>query len=164
MSWANLDDRLHAHPKVRRLQRIPFAGAEAFGIWCWCLSWCRAYTPDTGRIVVANVALDWNGDEEHFEQVFALLASVGLVDPDGDGGVYLVHDWNDWQLQAQSKAGKARAATATRDEKGHFLPSALDPLEKPGHPAGHASPRLSSPRLSSMDEVRKNLEKNGVIA
>ena len=149
MSWANLDDRLHAHPKVRRLQRIPFAGAEAFGIWAWCLSWCRSYTPETGRILVENVALDWGADPEHFAQVFDFLASVQLVDA-AEEGVYVIHDWDDWQLGSSEEwhkaGGRARAATARR-VGGRFAPA-----DQQAGSAGtsmatplHASPLHASP-------------------
>lgn len=155
MSWANLDDRLHAHPKVRKLQRIPFAGAEAFGIWAWCLSWCRAYHPDDGLVVVDEVAFDWNADPEHMAEVFALLSSVGLVDA-AEPGQFAIHDWADWQMDQHVRAGKARAESAQRGDNGRFVTSALDPLvsagESAGTPAGHASPRHSTPRLTSGGE------------
>jgi len=166
MSWANLDDRLHAHPKVRKLQRIPFAGAEALGIWTWCLSWCRAYSPTEGRVSVADVAVDWNADPEHMAEVFALLASVRLVDVEASGPAeYLIHDWCDWQLDQQARAGMARARTAQRGGNGRFLPSALDKLdtalEEAGHqPATplHASPLHASPRLDhGFEAVRETV-------
>jgi hypothetical protein len=121
VSWGALDDRLHGHPKVRRLQRIPFAGAEAFGIWCWCISWCRAYAPLTGRVSVENVAVDWGADAEHFAEVFALLAMVGLVDPvEGDPDGYDIHDWDDWQLSPEQRGGKIASAKAERTAGGQF--------------------------------------------
>ena len=154
MSWANLDDRLHAHPKVRRLQRIPFAGAEAFGIWSWCLSWCRAYHPLDGAVVMEDVADSWNCDPEHMAEVFDLLVSVRLLDC--DDGRYAIHDWPDWQLDGkmhQILAGQARAATAVRSPAGTFQPAgpaSTSPIEldKAGIQPGRTSPRLSSPRLS----------------
>ena len=145
MSWANLDDQLHAHPKVRRLQRIPFAGPEAFGIWTWCLSWCRAYAPNTGRVHVADVALDWNADGDHMADVFALLKTVGLVDGTDEPSEYVIHDWMDWQHDQHQRAGKARAASAVRDGDGRFATSALEPLANAGRPAGHATPHQSPP-------------------
>jgi len=155
MSWANLDDRLHAHPKVRKLQRIPFAGAEAFGIWTWCLSWCRSFRPDDGLVVIEDVALDWNADKIHMAEVFDLLLSVGLVDAVEPGKV-VIHDWADWQMTQQVRAGKARADGAVRGGNGRFLPSALaavvDAGRSGGQPPGHATPRLSTPRLSALED------------
>jgi hypothetical protein len=172
MSWANLDDRLHAHPKVRRLQRIPFAGAEAFGIWAWCLSWCRAYSPDTGLLAVADVAVDWNADPEHMSEVFALLQMVGLVDATDDPGKFAVHDWYDWQLEPHSRAGRANAATAKRGERGRFLPKSTNgDGAMVGDGAGdghhratplHASPLHASPDGRDMKSLRETLNDMGL--
>jgi hypothetical protein len=172
VSWANLDDRLHAHPKVRRLQRIPFAGAEAFGIWAWCLSWCRAYSPDTGRVAVADVALDWQADTEHMAEVFALLRMVGLVDETADPAVFAIHDWYDWQLESHSKAGKANAATARRGDKGRFLPkSANGDGAMVGDGAGdgdhratplHTTPHRTSPDGRDRKSLRETLNEMGL--
>jgi len=153
MSWANLDDRLHSHPKVRKLQRVPFAGAEALGIWTWCLSWCRAYAPTTGKICVADVALDWNTDPAHMAEVFLLLHTVGLVDEEVSGPAeYLIHDWADWQLDGhlrQSLAGKARAASALR-VGGRFAPNPNQPNQRADEAGtSRATPLLSSPSHAS---------------
>jgi hypothetical protein len=172
MSWANLDDRLHAHPKVRRLQRMPFSGPEAFGIWAWCLSWCRAYSPADGRVTVEDVAVDWNADPEHMAQVFGLLHYVGLVDPDGEVGVYVIHDWADWQLEAHSKAGKANAATARRGPGGRFTPKStigdgamVGDGEGDGHHRAtplHATPHRTSPDGRDMKSLRETLTEMGL--
>ena len=154
MSWANLDDRLHAHPKVRRLQRIPFAGAEAFGIWSWCLSWCRAYHPLDGAVVLEDVADSWNCDTEHMAEVFALLVDVRLLDCADEH--FAIHDWPDWQLDGkmhQILAGQARAASAARTPTGTFQPAgpaSTSPVEldQAGIQPGRTSPRLSTPRHS----------------
>jgi hypothetical protein len=167
MSWANLDDRLHAHPKVRKLQRLPFAGAEAFGIWTWCLSWCRSFSPDDGLVDPDDVALDWNADPEHMRQVFDLLLTVGLVDAVEPGGQFAIHDWADWQLDGrmhQVLAGKARAASAVRGANGRYVQPGgkggtshgAPPSSNSAEVAGlgtsratplHASPLHASPRL-----------------
>uniref|UniRef100_A0A6M3ISD4 Uncharacterized protein n=1 Tax=viral metagenome TaxID=1070528 RepID=A0A6M3ISD4_9ZZZZ len=167
MSWANLDDRLHAHPKIRRLQRVPFAGAEAFGIWTWCLSWCRAYSRESGRVCVETVALDWNADPEHMAEVFALLLSVHLVDETDDPDAFTIHDWTDWQMDQHQRAGIARAASAERGAHGRFT-SALVPLVDAGESAGHqrATPLHTTPRLSRApardDGDQRSLEEHGV--
>lgn len=122
MSWAALDDRFHGHPKVRRLQRVPIAGAEAIGIWVWCLSWCRAYAPTTGRVSVSSVALDWGADAGHIADLFSLLAEVRLVDPvDADPEAYDIHDWADWQMSYQQRGGKNAFAKVDRGEAGQFV-------------------------------------------
>lgn len=154
MSWANLDDRLHGHPKVRKLQRLGAEGREAFGLWSWCLSWCRAYAPLDGKVTIDVVADAWHMEEEEAAAAFRLLLRVRLVDEELFG-VYLIHDWADWQLdgpQRQSLAGKARAGTAERDAGGRFLPlgagspdSSSDKLVKAGLQPGHASPVHTNP-------------------
>ena len=154
MSWANLDDRLHAHPKVRRLQRIPFAGAEAFGIWCWCLSWCRSFRPNDGALDPEDVAADWGCDSEHMAEIFALLVDLKLVDC--RDGAYAIHDWADWQLSGQQRGGIHRAETAVR-EGGRFIAGdqpgpaspAIEELVEAGPPGGRTSPRLSTPLRTS---------------
>jgi hypothetical protein len=169
MSWANLDDRLHAHPKVRRLQRIPFAGAEAFGVWAWCLSWARAYSPLAGRLAVADVAFDWNADSEHIAEVFETLRGVGLVDGTDDPTVYVIHDWADWQLDGkmhQVLAGQARAAAATRSPAGTFQPAgpasaSSTKLDQAGHQPGPSSPVHSTPVLSTRAPARETPSKDG---
>ena len=158
MSWANLDDSLHAHPKVRRLQRIPFAGAEAFGIWCWCLSWCRSFRPNDGVLELEDVAADWGCDPEHIGAVFALLVSVNLIYI--SDGHYAIHDWAYWQLSWLQLGGIHRAATAVR-EGGRFIagdqPSPASPaigeLVKGGPPAGRTTPRLSTPLRTTPELV-----------
>ncbi len=157
MSWANIDDRFHSHPKVRKLQRLGTPGAEALGIWAWCLSWCRAYSPDEGRVTVEEVSDAWNAEEDHIAEVFKLLLRVRLVDEELFG-TYLIHDWADWQLggaERQAAAGKARAATAERDEHGRFLPLGASRLDQQssssgkqgqaGDQPGHATPLPSNP-------------------
>jgi len=156
VSWANLDDRLHAHPKIRRLQRVPFAGAEALGIWTWCLSWCRAYAPTTGKVSLETVALDWNMDTLHMTEVFGLLCLVGLVDEEAShSGEYLIHDWTDWQLNQHAVAGKARAASADRTPGGQFAPrtaSALEPMASAG--SQRATPLHSIPNHATPARAR----------
>ena len=169
MSWANLDDRLHAHPKVRRLQRVPILGAEAFGIWCWCLSWCRAFRPMTGVVSVDDVADDWGSDRDHMADVFATLLSVHLVDAvEDDSGTFVIHDWCDWQLTAQQRGGLHGAAAAERDPgTGRFARPPVgdqpDSAGSPdGSPAGRTSPRLSSPRLSEPGEPAQSTFRENV--
>jgi hypothetical protein len=163
VSWANLDDRLHGHPKVRKLQRLGATGREAFGVWAWCLSWCRAYAPVDGKVTSDVVADAWHMTDEEAAEVFRVLLRVGLVDEELFG-TYLIHDWADWQLdgqQRQSAAGKARAEKADRDAGGRFLPLAAvqpdassDKLVKAGNQPGHATPRRTSPNPASPGRAR----------
>ena len=48
VTWAKLDDRLHADP------RLPLAGLEAFGLHCAALTWMGAFLTD-GEITAAQV-------------------------------------------------------------------------------------------------------------
>lgn len=140
MSWANLDDRLHSHPKVRKLQRVPYQGMAAFGLWCWCLSWCRAFAPKTGLIDAEALALDWHADQAFVEDLLNLLVLTRLLDVivsehDGDPIGFQIHDWIDWQItatdEARRRGGLKRAATADRSS-GRFAP--LNGTEKGAKP------------------------------
>lgn len=125
MSWAALDDRLHSHPKVVKLMRMGAPGLEAFGVWTWFLSWCRAYSPDDGKIDLEVAADYWGFNHDRMADLFARLVKVGLVDQlvDEDFGVepqgHSIHDWHDWQFTNQQRGGQMRAANAKRD-KGRF--------------------------------------------
>jgi hypothetical protein len=161
VSWANLDDRLHAHPKVQELQAIPVEGIMAFGLWAWALSWCRAYSPDTGITTVKAAARAWNADPEMVRQLVDLLVDVGLAERDErDSPTWAIHDWVDWQMTQQVRAGRARAEGAVRGNNGRFVTSALDPLVSAGRsggsPPGHASPRHSTPRLSPLVDGQRD--------
>lgn len=178
MSWANLDDRLHAHPKVQELQTCPAEGMMAFGLWAWALSWCRAYSPEEGIIPVKAAALAWRADPEMIRQLVDRLVEVDMAErTDRDAPTWAIHDWRDWQLTPQQRGGLAASQKATRGEHGRFSPPAGDqpvPAGRPaedqlppaigqpvsaGSPAGHASPRHSSPRLSepvkTVEEIRE---------
>ena len=156
MSWAALDDRAHAHRKVRRLQRLGLPGAAAFGVWAWGLSWCRAFSPERGLLVADDVGAEWGLTREETEEVFNTLMTVGLVDATPEPGQFAIHDWADWQLggrerqriaasekearsargrEAQRIAGLERAATAERADRGRFA-------NNPDSPASPASDQL----------------------
>jgi len=166
MSWANLDDRLHAHPKVQELRTIPIEGMMAFGLWTWALSWCRAYSPSDGVVSVKAAALSWNADPEMIRQLVDVLVQVGLAERDDrDGPSWSIHDWDDWQLEQHRKAGKARAATAVRGPDGRLLSSGAGALVSAGATAGdqratplHATPLHASPRLDhGFEAVRETV-------
>jgi len=160
MSWANLDDRLHAHPKVQELQAIPVEGMMAFGLWSWALSWCRAYSPDEGVIPVKAAARAWNADPEQIRQLVDRLVEVEMAERDDrEDPTWAIHDWCDWQLSPQQRGGLSASRASARNDHGRFSRSAGDqPViaggpagDQPvtaGSPAGRTSPRLSSPRLS----------------
>lgn len=103
MSWAKVDDRLHAHPKVRR------AGLEAMGLWVLALSHVAAYLTD-GRIELEDV--------KHLAgskgpALAARLVAAGLWEPDGEG--WRVHDYLELNPSAAMvKAERERKASAGR--------------------------------------------------
>lgn len=149
MSWANLDDQAHGHPKVRKLQRRP-GGLEAFGVWTWCLSWCRAFSPTEGTIDTEEIGCQWNLETDRVTELVELLITVKLVDVIDDEGFisYRIHDWHDWQWTFQQRGGKARAATARRIG-GRFAP-ADDQLDQQAGGAGNrAGDQLATPHPTS---------------
>ena len=160
MSWANLDDRLHAHPKVQELQAVPVEGMMAFGLWAWALSWCRSYSPDEGVIPVKAAARAWNADPEQIRQLVDRLVEVEMAERgERDDATWAIHDWCDWQLSPQQRGGLSASRKASRTDHGRFGPPAGDQPVSAGPPAGHASPRLSTPRLSepakTVEEIRR---------
>lgn len=81
MTWARLDDQLHAHPKALA------AGLEAMGLWTLALSWCRAYR--TGGQVSPEALRRLAGPKA--KRLAARLVDARLWKPAGDG--WRFHDW-----------------------------------------------------------------------
>jgi hypothetical protein len=88
MTWARLDDRLHAHPKAIK------AGLEAMGVWVMALSYCAAYGTD-GRVdrdAVERIC----GSRKVFERVTKRLEACGLWERDETGSGFRIHDFLDY--------------------------------------------------------------------
>lgn len=109
MAWAKLDDRFHAHPKVRRAWR----NRTAVGLHAMALSWVAQYEED-GR-----VSVEWVEDQlpEEAERASAVSALVdaGLWEPNGSG--WLIHDYLEYNPSKEQAAAK-RAADAARKREG----------------------------------------------
>jgi hypothetical protein len=106
VTWFRVDDKLHDHPKVRRLgkDRLP-----AMGVWLVCGSWCAdtlgdGFVPDE---VVSRV------DPKH--RYATRLVAVTLwhrARQDGEDG-YVFHEWTHHQ-PTRSDVQEARRKTAQR--------------------------------------------------
>ena len=129
MSWAAVDDRFFAHPKVQRLlRRYPCEGMTALGLWLLTLSWGRSFAAETGQMPLDAACDAFSTDEVFVRQLAGRLVEVGLCDGSLDdtglltGEAIAIHDWDDWQRPQQVRAGQARAAKASR-EHGRFAPA-----------------------------------------
>jgi hypothetical protein len=127
VSWAKLDDTLHAHPKATD------AGLEAMGLWVLTLSHCGAYLTD-GH-VRRPIALRTAGSAEVLERLAANLVRVGLweLHPGGDG--WQVHDYLEFnpsrlEVRAQRSATERRG----REIRAARAREALDPVDLPALP------------------------------
>lgn len=125
--WFRLDDGFHGHPKVRR------AGNGAVGLWVRCATYSAQYGLDGA--VPTEVAEDYGTGREA-----AAVTRAALWVPSDDG--YRIPDFLEYNPSAAEVAagritrleavefgrrgGKARAAGAKRDERGHFLPTTLN--------------------------------------
>lgn len=101
--WAKVDDQWWMHPKVMPL------GMAARGLWVTALSYsgarrCDHVTVDYVRMVAGPEADD----------LAAELVDAGLWHTDGDG--WTIHDWDDYQVSAESeqKAAAGRVGGLTR--------------------------------------------------
>ena len=90
MAWFRVDDKLHDHPKVRKLRGHKMA---CLGLWTACGSWSADNLSD--GFVPAEIVHRFDPDESLADR----LVSVGLWvrhEHDGEGG-YLFHQWTDHQ-------------------------------------------------------------------
>lgn len=105
MTWAKVDDTLHAHRKVR------LAGLEAMGLWLVALSYCAQHITD-GHLradEVTHLALT----KKRAEKLAGALVSAGLWDTTADGWCF--HDWEHYQpTRASVLAERARKVEAGR--------------------------------------------------
>lgn len=119
MSWAKLDDKFHAHPKVLRAMH---AEPAAVALHVLALSYSADYELDGGvpQHYVASVA---GANAEHLA---AVLVDAGLWRANGDG--WEIHDFLDFnpsraelqkRRQVRARAGRkgGRASGQTRRDR-----------------------------------------------
>lgn len=90
MAWFKVDDKLHDHPKIRKLRGHKL---EALGLWTACGSWSADTLSD--GFVPREIVHRFDPEEA----VAKRLVEVGLWIPcehDGEDG-YLYHQWTDHQ-------------------------------------------------------------------
>lgn len=90
MTFFNVDDQFHSHPKARR------AGLAAIGLWTVAGAWSQAYKQQ-GFVPEYEVAAWPQG-----KRLAGQLVTAGLWEPaekDGEKG-WLFHDWLDIQQSA----------------------------------------------------------------
>jgi hypothetical protein len=111
MSWAKVDDKLHAHPKAAR------AGLEALGLHLLAMSHVAAY--ETNGHVEATFPNQKAG--ERAGTLVDRLVSSGLWEVNGyDGDGWIIHDWlkyNPSRVQAKRLAKQRQAAGKRGGEK-----------------------------------------------
>lgn len=114
MSWYNVDDRAHAHPKLRR------AGLAAAGLWALAGSHAKAYHLD-GQVPRYWVD-QWGPDAGKQAR---RLVDIGLWHspghtcprcPQPDEG-WVFHDWDDYQLGTQIEQTRADNARRQRESR-----------------------------------------------
>lgn len=113
MTFAQLDNRFHDHPKVLALLEHD-DGLAAIGLWTLVLTWCHShadpYRPEEAGLIPASLPRRLGGSSE----LAQLLVGVGLWDATIDG--WLIHDFGERQdlVGWQRRTDKARRAVQTR--------------------------------------------------
>lgn len=105
MPWARLDDKWHAHPKVREAWRC----RPAIGLYAMSLSYCMAYGTE-GKVAETFVE-DQLPDDGERGTVVAVLERTGLWERNGDG--WIVHDFlkynpSNEDIEARREADRER--------------------------------------------------------
>jgi hypothetical protein len=104
MAWFKIDDKLHDHPKIRKLRDHKL---EALGLWTACGSWSADTLSD--GFVPREIVHRFDPDEV----IAKRLVSVGLWIPcelDGEDG-YAFHQWTEHQptrAEVERRRGEAR--------------------------------------------------------
>ena len=101
MTWAKVDDKLHAHPKAE------LAGLEAMGLWAVALSYSAAYLTD-GYVTRDRV---FRLAGERGPEIAGRLVLAGLWEVSAGGWTF--HDWADYQpTKAEVEAAQAKKSSA----------------------------------------------------
>lgn len=109
MTFFNVDDQFHSHPKRRT------AGWAAIGLWTTAGSWCRAYKRD--GFVPADLVDEWKA-KRYAEQL--VKAGLWFVSVDRGEPGYQFHDWldvNNTSEEVEKQREKARERQRARRQK-----------------------------------------------
>lgn len=108
MSWGRLDDGAPDHPKFLRLaEEEKDRGASAITVWWAGLCYANRQKSRDGFIPAAKVRALWPFDQRVSESAASALVRVGLWTK-VEGG-YRIHDYNDYQPDAEKIAAKSEA-------------------------------------------------------
>lgn len=169
MAWFKIDDKLHDHPKVRKLRDHKL---EALGLWTACGSWSADTLSD--GFVPREIVHRFDPDEA----IAKRLVEVGLWIPceqDSEDG-YAFHQWTDHQptrAEVERRRGEARERMRRNRARSHDVRAnsersstntfertetnaGNDPADDPTRPAFYAS-SSASPQVQ--DSVRANRER-----
>lgn len=119
MSWAKIDDQLHAHRKVMRAWR---ANQRALGLHLLALSYCAGQLTD-GFVDEEFVAEKIPGPRERERTVNALVVA-GLWSHEPGG--WRIHDWLDFNPSREATLAKRRK-DSLRKARGRHADSARNP-------------------------------------
>src|SRR5690606_32566483 len=120
MTWFRIDDKLHDHPKVRKLRKDKLA---ALGLWTACGSWSADTLSD--GFVPAEIVQRFDPTE----QLAKRLVEVGLwvEDEQDDEEGYRFHQWTEHQptraeverrrAEARERMRRRRAGRAAEQEQ-----------------------------------------------
>lgn len=99
MSELKLCTSSRLHPKIKRLKKK--LGADGvlglYNLWCFCIEYRKDGKLSGMDPLDISEAADYPGDENAF---VSMLVDLRLLD--ADGGMYSVHDWNEYNFSKES--------------------------------------------------------------
>jgi hypothetical protein len=142
MSWAQMDDGFHDHPKTLALMdsASPIETAAAVGLWTLMLTWAKSHAdpqhPERSGHIPAGLVFRTMGGKVLGERLANLLVNAragrdhGLWEIDPSGG-WRIHDFAAWQeldrWQARSEAGRKGARARWKQTGPALFGDPLDP-------------------------------------
>lgn len=105
MTWIKIDDRFHAHRKIRQ------AGLEAVGLYVRALSYSAA------EDLEGHVETGWVEEAagKKAEKLTTALVDAGLWETNGNG--WVIHDFLVYNPTNEERAKKAAAAKQAADKR-----------------------------------------------
>jgi len=106
------------HPKIKRLKRK--LGAEGvlglFNLWCFCIEYRKDGKLSGMTPLDISEAADYPGHEDEFVNV---LVDLRLLD--AEGGVYLIHGWEEYNLIKERRSNSKSPDLSMSDEINEVL-------------------------------------------